>query len=212
MVNESLIEKLKTGVWHQAQDTEFDTGFNCAKALAIEIIRQHESSLTLSEPQGKEEGVSLPSTLIDCVDAKAFARTMHDNLPYDRDFYTKEAKRIHAFVSYYESCKASRCEIPGDEIERVARAIYHLDVNYHPYAPEYIEEIFKAFRERYDGLAKAAISAMSLKREVVKLNTDDVESAAEYAGIEPERLFAAMKYYNERAEYLKRTKIEGGAS
>lgn len=50
-----------------------------------------------------------------------------------------------------------------------------------------------------------------IEQEYVLLNTDDVECAAEYAGIEPERLFAAMKFYNERAAYLKRNKIEGGS-
>lgn len=40
---DSLIEKLHKGVWHAAQDTEFDTGFNTALAMMRGIINQHES-------------------------------------------------------------------------------------------------------------------------------------------------------------------------
>lgn len=41
MTNYSLIEKLKFEVHHAAQDSEFDTGFNLAKEMAIEVVRHY---------------------------------------------------------------------------------------------------------------------------------------------------------------------------
>ncbi len=35
-----IMEMLESKVWHEAQDSEFDTGFNEAKRQAIEAIKQ----------------------------------------------------------------------------------------------------------------------------------------------------------------------------
>lgn len=41
LINEStLVSRLDKGIWHQAQDTEFDTGFNEAKKQALELAQQ----------------------------------------------------------------------------------------------------------------------------------------------------------------------------
>jgi hypothetical protein len=42
MTNDSLVEKIERDIWHVAQDTDFDAGFNLAKQMAIAIVRQHQ--------------------------------------------------------------------------------------------------------------------------------------------------------------------------
>ena len=37
--------------------------------------------------------------------AKAFDQALHDNMPYNHAFYTKNKAMLLNFVSYYESCK-----------------------------------------------------------------------------------------------------------
>ena len=40
LLESTLVSRLDKGVWHQAQDTEFDTGFNEAKKQALELAQQ----------------------------------------------------------------------------------------------------------------------------------------------------------------------------
>lgn len=41
LINKStLVSRLDKGIWHQAQDTEFDSGFNEAKKQALELAQQ----------------------------------------------------------------------------------------------------------------------------------------------------------------------------
>jgi hypothetical protein len=80
------------------------------------------------------------------IDMTAFKRAIADNAQYDTGF-EKDRQRLETFVSYYESCKASRSEILDNKEFQISlcQALYPAGIK-HPQQVEW-HSLIQAVRD-----------------------------------------------------------------